>query len=130
MKQRVAAARMQHELYHEVREVREEINYDREEMEGLLNQAVNGAGAEKKGKFTPSQNLVYEAIKNALQGTGSKQIYINARGGSGKTFLLNRLLYCVRTLDVDAIGLAVAVTGIAAQLLQGVAHLIPDLSFL
>ena len=63
---------------------------------------------------------MFEAIKAAIEGRNrQKQIYIDARGGTGKTFLLNRLLHYVRTLDDDAIAISVAFTGIAAQLLQG-----------
>ena len=44
---------------------------------------------------------------------------MDARGGTGKTFVLNRALDYVRLLDEDSIGIAVAFTGIAAQLLKG-----------
>jgi len=120
MRQRVATARHQHDLYHECREVREEISYDREEMLMKLNTALNGEGPEKRGKMTPSQQRVYEEVKDAVEGRNNQKLFfIDARGGTGKTFLLNQLLYYVRTLDNKAIALSVAFTGIAATLLQG-----------
>ena len=88
-------------------------------MQTKLNTALHGVGLEHQGKLTISQQNVFEAIKQAVNGTDTKQLYIDARGGSGKTFLLNIALYYIRTLDLDAIALAVAFTGIAAQLLQG-----------
>ena len=88
-------------------------------MATLLHNALHGEGPEHKGKFTPSQQRAYEAIIGAVKGrNGNKQVYIDARG-TGKPFLLNRLLYHVRLLDEDPIAIAVAFTGIAAQLLQG-----------
>ena len=119
MKQRVAIAKRHYELYHKVREIREESNYDNEEMQTLLNKALQGEGPDFQGKLTTLQQKVFEAIKQAVHGAGPKLLYIDARGGSGKTFLLNIGLYYIRTLDLDAIALAVAFTGIAAQLLQG-----------
>ena len=119
MKQTIATARRQFQMHHECREVREEINYDSEEMQAILHGAMNGNGPQNKGKLNASQMLVFEAMKNAVQGNGPKLIYIDARGGTGKTFLLNIALCYVRTLEPDAIALAVAFTGIAAQLLQG-----------
>ena len=67
-----------------------------------------------------SQQQAFDAIQEALQGRSQqKLISIDARGGTGKTFLLNRILYWIRLLDAESIGIAVAFTGIAAQLLQG-----------
>ena len=56
----------------------------------------------------------------AIKGKGDyKSIFINARGGTGKTFLINVLLLYVRLLDEESIALAVAFTGIAATLIKG-----------
>ena len=112
-------AKRQHALFHECREIREEIDYDQDEMLSKLHIALHGQVSEEKGKLTPSQLKVFEVIRDVVEGRSTeKQIFIDARGGSGKTFLLNRLLYYIRTLDSGAIGLAVAFAGIAAQLLQ------------
>ena len=116
----VSNARRQYNLYGECREIREELAYDKEQMAHDLNIALNGEGPQQKGKFTASQQRAFDTIKEAVLGRNNhKQIYIDARGGTGKTFLLNRLLYDIRLLDHDAIAIAVAFTGIAAQLLQG-----------
>ena len=116
----VATARRQFSMYDECREIREELEYDREEMESSLTKALNGEGPHLAGKFTDSQNAAFQIIKDAIDGKSlQKQIYIDARGGTGKTFILNRLLDYVRLKDTDAIGIAVAFTGIAAQLLKG-----------
>ena len=50
MQQRVAVARRQHRLFHECREIREEIAYDRDEMGSLLHNALNGEGPAQRGK--------------------------------------------------------------------------------
>ena len=46
-------------------------------------------------------------------------VFIDARGGCGKTFILNAILAAVRSLDPDGcVALAMGTTGIAANLLQ------------
>ena len=115
----VATAKRQYNLYDECREIFEELEYDREQMEHELNLALNGEGPHNTGKFTMSQQQVFNSVKNAAQGKGPKQIYIDARGGTGKTFVLNRILNYIRLLDDNAIGIGVMFTGIAAQLLKG-----------
>ena len=46
-------------------------------------------------------------------------MFIDARGGCGKTFILNAILAAVRSLDPDGcVALAMGTTGIAANLLQ------------
>ena len=49
----VANARRQYNLYGECREMREELAYDREEMEHAITVAMNGEGPNQAGKFTP-----------------------------------------------------------------------------
>ena len=44
-------------------------------------------------------------------------MFINARGGCGKTYLLNTILSAVRSIDGGSTALAMATTGIAANLL-------------
>ena len=47
------------------------------------------------------------------------RLYINAKGGCGKTFILNGILKKVRSLQTDGcVALAMATTGIAAILLE------------
>ena len=119
MKEAVAIARREFHLYHECREVREDISYDQEEMHIILNLALHGDGPQNIGKLNSGQMAVFDAIRQAIHGNGPKLILIDARGGTGKTFLLNIVLCLVRTMGEDSIALATAFTGIAAQLLQG-----------
>ena len=78
MRQRVATARRQHELFNECREIREEVSYDQDEMQVQLHIALNGEGPKRKGKLTPSQLLVFEAIRDAVEGRSSaKRIFID-----------------------------------------------------
>ena len=119
---REEAARAQREYYlhHECREIRDEINYDQETMRDALNVALHGQGPSRIGAFTDSQKEVYEAVKDAIEGNSCKHIMTDARGGTDKTFLLNRLLHYARTLPGDySIALAVGSSGINGQLLHG-----------
>ena len=119
MKLAVATARRQYNLYDECREILEELDYDRQQMEHELNLALNGESPNHTSKFTMSQQQAFNAVKYAFQGKGPKQIYIDARGGTGKTFVLNGILNYIRLLDNNSIRIGVAFTGIAAQLLKG-----------
>ena len=104
MQHAVANARREYYLYNECREIREELAYDKQQMEDDLNISLHGEGPQQKGKFTESQKQAFEAIQEAVQGRSQqKQMFIDARGGTGKTFLLNRILYWIRLLDVDSI---------------------------
>ena len=70
-------------------------------------------------KFTQAQSEIYNTIIRAVQQEQSLQLFISARGGCGKTFLLNAVLDTVRSLEPGGcIALAMATTGIAAQLLH------------
>ena len=90
----VATARRQFSLYDECREIREELEYDREEMQTNLSKALNGLGPQLEGKFTDSQSEAFQYIKDAIDGTSSeKQIYVDARGGTGKTLLKTKVAY-------------------------------------
>ena len=89
-------------------------------MENSLQTALVGEGPQQKGKFIALQQRVFETIRHAVKGRNKvKQVYIDTRGGIGKTFLLNRSLDYIRLIDDDAIAISVAFTGIAAQLLKG-----------
>lgn len=69
--------------------------------------------------LTNDQRTIYNRIMSAVDGRRQREIklfFINAGGGSGKTYLLNTLLAAVRTRG--DIALAVASSGIAAILLR------------
>ena len=68
MKEAVTIARREFHLYHECREVREEISYDQEEMSTSLNLALHGDGPQNIGKLNSGQMAVFDAIRQAIHG--------------------------------------------------------------
>ena len=63
--------------------------------------------------FTSEQSLIFETVIEAVKKQHSLCIFIDARGGCGKTFLLNAILSAVRSLDEGGcVALATATTGI------------------
>ena len=76
--------------------------------------------AEKVPTFTPEQSSVFETIMNAVRNDQPLQAFIDARGGCGKTYVLNTILAAVRSLEPGkpSVALAMATTGIAANLLS------------
>ena len=90
--------------------IREEMDYDVNELAAAVETTIP--------KFTEAQSEIYNTIIRAVQQEQSLQLFISARGGCGKTFLLNAVLDTVRSLEPGGcIALAMATTGIAAQLL-------------
>lgn len=70
--------------------------------------------------LTPSQKIVYDDIINAVIQNKGGAFFLDARGGTGKTFLENTILAAVRLMNSDGIAFAVAASGIASiLLLQG-----------
>ena len=69
--------------------------------------------------FNQEQTLAYQIILKAVLNSKEpmRLFFINAPGGYGKTFLLETVLSTVRS--VSKIALAVASSGIAAELLEG-----------
>ena len=69
--------------------------------------------------FTPEQSNIYNTVMEAVRQQKSLLAFIDARGGCGKTFLLNAILSSVRGLEpTGCVALAMATTGIAANLLK------------
>lgn len=65
------------------------------------------------------QNEIYQLVMEAVQAEAPLQLFIDAYGGCGKTYLLNTILRAVRSLtDNGCIALATATTGIAANMLE------------
>ena len=93
--------------------LREELNFDIGELRKLVDM--------RKLQFTESQRDVYESAIEAVEEQKSLLLFIDARGGTGKTFVLNAILAAVRTMDPvngGCVALAVGTTGIAANLLH------------
>lgn len=72
--------------------------------------------------FNESQKLVYNAVKQTAlsdvnHATEPKIFFVDGPGGTGKTFLFNALLDCVRR--TNNIAISVASSGTAALLLKG-----------
>ena len=69
--------------------------------------------------FTQEQNKIFETVMEAVSQENSCCVFIDARGGCGKTFLLNAILSAVRSLEPNGcVALAMATTGIASNLLK------------
>ena len=74
---------------------------------------------EIKTKFTQAQQEIFDVVMEAVKESQGLQIFISARGGCGKTFLLNAILDAVCCSQPGrCIALGMATTGIAAQLLH------------
>ena len=68
-------------------------------------------------RLNPEQLYIFEKVKAALESNTGQYLFIDAPGGTGKTFLSGIILAYVRSQGKIAI--AVASSGIAATLLQG-----------
>lgn len=91
--------------------IREEMDYDIRELQATV--------ATVTTNFNEDQLKIFTTIMTALRENASCQIFISARGGCGKTYLLNGILDAVRASEQNGcIAIAMATTGIAAQLLH------------
>ena len=94
--------------------IMEELEFDWEAMRDMA--------AEQRELYTPDQVRVYERVMECLRSHQPLFLFIYARGGCGKTFLVNGLLAEIRSSEPSpgAVALAMATTGIAGELiLQG-----------
>ena len=89
--------------------IREEMDYNLEDLSAVVQ--------EREPNFTDEQRVIFQAVMEAVTDKSQLLIFIDARGGCGKTFLLNTILSAVRSTDGGSIALAMATTGIAANLL-------------
>ena len=72
-----------------------------------------------KPMFTPEQKEIFDTVLDAVENNNALCVFIDARGGCGKTFLLNAILSAVRSSEPSGcVALAMATTGIAANLLN------------
>ncbi|XP_071565387.1 uncharacterized protein [Temnothorax nylanderi] len=70
-----------------------------------------------EGLLTDEQFAVYRQVLSSIESSAGQVFFLDAPGGTGKTFLINLLLAKVRS--ERGIALAVASSGIAATLLEG-----------
>ena len=73
---------------------------------------------DRKQKFTEDQRVVFDSIMRCVENKEAEAVFVDAQGGTGKTFVLNAILAAVRLMDDRSIALAVGATGIAANLLH------------
>ena len=90
--------------------IREEMAFDIQELHEMVE--------DRLPIFTAEQREIYDLVLDAVTNAKELLLYVEARGGGGKTFLLNAILSGVRCLDGGSIALAMATTGIAANLLE------------
>ncbi|KIH61447.1 hypothetical protein ANCDUO_08283 [Ancylostoma duodenale] len=90
-------------------EVLRERNYNTEELERFVQ--------DNEPLLVPDQRLAYEAIMDMIRNGNGGLFFLDAPGGTGKTFLINLLLAEIR--KQNEIAVAVASSGIAATLLDG-----------
>ena len=91
--------------------IREEKDYNVTELEECVRKTVP--------MFTEEQRIIFETVIEAVRNQESCCIFIDARGGCGKTFLLNSILSAIRSMERDGcVALAMATTGIASNLLK------------
>ena len=86
-----------------------ELQYNRPEQQQFVE--------EKEPLLNAEQRAVYDHVCNCLERNLPSMIFIDAPGGTGKTFLTNLILSKVRG-DGD-VAIAVASSGIAATLMPG-----------
>ena len=79
-----------------------------------LTQIVN----ERVPNFTEEQLVIYNTVIEAVRNEQPIQVFIDARGGCGKSYLSNTILAAVRSQGGNSVALAMATTGIAANLLD------------
>ena len=90
--------------------IREELEFDVNQMKRLVEERV--------AMFTPGQQDAFTTILEAVKHCQPLCLFLDARGGCGKTFTLNTVLAAVRCLEPGGcVALAMATTGIAANLL-------------
>ncbi|XP_043243545.1 uncharacterized protein LOC122392568 [Amphibalanus amphitrite] len=110
--QRALAADLEHadaERRHLPRLIQEEMEHDDAELHDQL--------AAQLPVLLPSQRDIFDRVLAAVDEHRPLAIFVDAAGGTGKTFLFNTLLAAVRARGMVA--LAVAYSGIAATLLEG-----------
>ena len=93
--------------------IREELDFDTSELTNLVDERVT--------QFTVSQRKVFDTAMEAVQKEKHLYLYIDARGGTGKTFVLNAILAAVRVSEPEdgrSVALATGTTGNAANLLH------------
>ena len=91
--------------------IREEKDYDVQQLRATVEETVI--------KFTDEQASIFNIVLDAVKEQRPMCAFIDARGGCGKTFIINAILRAVRSLEPGGcVALAMATTGIASNLLD------------
>ena len=91
--------------------IREEKDYDVDQLAETVEDVVP--------KFTQAQAEIYNTVLRAVSAWESLQVFISARGGCCKTFLLNGILDVVQILEPGGcVALAIETTVIPGNLLH------------
>jgi hypothetical protein len=98
----------------------DEISYDVESMHAAIYEDIP--------RLNNNQKTIFDVIVTSVFENEGKAFFVYGYGGTGKTFLWTTLLNYIRSQG--KIALAVASSGIASLLLQGVELLILDLNYL
>ena len=64
--------------------IKDELDFNIDEMQELVRT--------RRAQFTPEQEEVFSLVIGAIQQKKPLQLFLDARGGCGKTFLLNAIL--------------------------------------
>ncbi len=102
---------VEHVTFNQPAVIREELDFDFDELKSTAEANI--------ATFTSEQLNVFEKVMDAVKNCKPLCIFLSARGGCGKTYLLNAILDSVRTLEEGGcVALAMATTGIAGNLLK------------
>ena len=89
--------------------IREERDFEVDQLQQMIE--------DRLPNLTPEQLEIYDLVLNAVNAEAELLLFIDARGGCGKTYLLNLILSAIRRINGGSTALAMATTGIAANLL-------------
>jgi hypothetical protein len=101
------------------RDLRYQLEHDTEALQREVDQRLHGEGCSHAGMYRPDQRTFHDTVMAAVRDPSSSQrcFFLDARGGTGKTYVENGLLAAVRLEMPESTALAVAVSGIASTLL-------------
>ena len=102
-------SQVHHIISNEPAVIREEMDFQIESLQEIIDERVPN--------LTPEQLEIFELVMDAVSNHKELCLFVDAPGGGGKSYLLNTLLSKVRALDGGSTALAMATTGIAANLL-------------
>ena len=95
----------------------DEIDYSYEELSNFV-ELCCGTSA---GSLNQSQRAVFDYVLSKVKLSEQCLLFLDARGGTGKTYTLNAILAAARTMHANTVSpaLALATSGIAATQLRG-----------